>query len=41
LNVKIPANSKTIRLIATDANDGIECDHADWAEAGFLLESGK
>jgi hypothetical protein len=41
LNVEIPAGSQTIRLIVTDANDGVECDHADWAEAGFLLGSGK
>ena len=41
LNVEIPAGSKTIRLLVTDANDGTECDHADWAEAGFLLGSGK
>jgi alpha-galactosidase len=37
LNVAIPPGGKTIRLVVTDAGDGITCDHGDWANAGFLL----
>ena len=36
IDVKIPAGSQRIRLVVTDAGDGINCDHADWAVAGFL-----
>jgi hypothetical protein len=36
LDVEIPAGSKRIRLVAGDAGDGINADHADWANAGFL-----
>jgi hypothetical protein len=25
-------------LITEDAGDGIRCDHADWAEAGFVTK---
>ena len=33
----VPLNSrfKSLRLIVTDAGDGMACDHADWVEAGF------
>jgi len=31
----IPPGAKLLRLVVTDAGDGINCDHADWAEAGF------
>lgn len=27
---------REIRLVVTDAGDGIACDHADWVNAGFL-----
>ncbi len=27
---------KAIRLVAGDADDGIDADHADWGNAGFL-----
>jgi hypothetical protein len=35
-DVPIPAKSKSLRLVVTDAGDGIAADHADWAEAGFV-----
>jgi hypothetical protein len=35
-DVPIPANARTIRLVATDAGDGSREDLADWAMAGFL-----
>ncbi|NQT52600.1 NPCBM/NEW2 domain-containing protein [bacterium] len=37
INVAIPKGSKQIRLVTGDAGDGIGCDHADWAETGFIL----
>ena len=37
LDVNIPAGSKAIRLVAGDAGDGIDADHADWGNAGFLF----
>ncbi len=37
LDVELPADGKLVRLIATDAGDGINCDHADWADAGFVM----
>jgi len=35
-NVAIPPGNKRIRLVVTDAGDGIACDHADWVDAGFV-----
>ncbi len=35
-NIAIPAGAQSLRLLVTDAGDGINCDHADWAMAGFL-----
>lgn len=35
LNVPIPPGRKQLRLVVTDAGDGMNCDHADWANAGF------
>ena len=32
VNVAV-ADSQELRLVVTDAGDGISCDHADWAEA--------
>jgi len=29
--------TRTITLIVTDAGDGIDCDHANWAEPAFVL----
>lgn len=37
IRVPIPEGSRKIQLIATDAGDGIDCDHADWANAGFII----
>jgi hypothetical protein len=38
LNVEIPKGAKVLRLLVGDAGDGNACDHADWANAGFLTE---
>jgi hypothetical protein len=38
VNVKLPDGAKTLRLVVGDAGDGIGSDHADWAEAGFVVE---
>jgi hypothetical protein len=35
-DVPIPAKAKSLRLVVTDAGDGIAADHADWVEAGFV-----
>jgi len=32
--------AKTIRLVVEDAGDGIDSDHADWADAKFTILSG-
>jgi hypothetical protein len=37
INVPIPPGSKQIRLVVGDAGDGINCDHGDWGDAGFLV----
>ena len=36
-DVPIPANSRRISLVATDAGDGNREDLANWVEAGFIL----
>ena len=36
LNVDIPPGRKQLRLVVTDAGDGMNCDHGDWANAGFM-----
>ncbi|MBN2581354.1 MAG: chitobiase/beta-hexosaminidase C-terminal domain-containing protein [Pirellulales bacterium] len=36
-DLAIPPGSRRIRLLALCAGDGITCDHADWADAGFLV----
>lgn len=33
---ELSARFKELRLVVTDADDGIAADHADWANAGFL-----
>ena len=38
IDVPIPATIKTIRLHVDDAGDGINCDHADWANSGFVTQ---
>lgn len=35
-DVPIPTGATAIELEVDDAGDGIRCDHADWAEAGFI-----
>lgn len=37
INVPIPPQSKQIKLVVTDAGDGVAYDHADWANAGFII----
>ncbi len=38
VDVPLPAGSRKIRLIAGCTGDGITCDHADWASAGFIVK---
>ena len=35
VNAAIPAAATRIQLVVDDNGDGINCDHADWADAGF------
>ena len=35
-DVPIPTGATAIELVADDSGDGIRCDHADWANAGFI-----
>jgi hypothetical protein len=36
--VDVPLHhTKTIALVVTDGGNGIDCDHADWAQAAFML----
>ena len=35
-NVELNARFKELRLVVTDAGDGIASDHADWVDAGFI-----
>jgi len=41
LNVEIPAGAKQVRLVVDDGGDGVGCDHADWANAGFVTAQGE
>jgi hypothetical protein len=36
LDLKLDSRFKQIGLVVADAEDGNECDHADWVNAGFL-----
>jgi uncharacterized sulfatase len=36
LDVALPADTKQVRLVVTDAGDGTGSDHGDWIDAGFL-----
>jgi len=38
VDVALPKGTKRLRLVVGDAGDGIACDHADWANAGFITE---
>jgi hypothetical protein len=35
IDVKLPAGTHSIRLVATDGGDGPDCDHGDWVATGF------
>lgn len=35
-NVELTERHKELRLVVTDAGDGIASDHADWVDAGFV-----
>ena len=37
-NVELTERHKELRLVVTDAADGIAADHADWVNAGFLTK---
>jgi len=37
IDVEIPAGAKQIKLEALQGADGMSFDHADWANAGFIL----
>ena len=37
-NVELIERHKELRLVVTDADDGIAADHADWVDAGFLTK---
>lgn len=36
INVEVPKGAKEFRLVVGDGGNGIACDHADWASAGFI-----
>jgi hypothetical protein len=38
VDVAIPEGIKRLRLHVGDAGNGIECDHADWCNAGFVTK---
>ncbi|MFP4056775.1 MAG: NPCBM/NEW2 domain-containing protein [Candidatus Brocadiia bacterium] len=38
IDVPIPDGAKQIHLLVGDGGDGIGCDHADWANAGFITK---
>ncbi len=38
IDLAIPKGTKKLRLIVGDGGNGNACDHADWANAGFLVE---
>lgn len=37
-DLNLDARFKRIELIASDARDGADCDHADWVNPGFLRQ---
>jgi hypothetical protein len=37
-DVELSARFRELRLVVTDAGDGIAADHADWVDAGFCLK---
>jgi hypothetical protein len=38
-DVLLPAECRRLRLVVEDAGDGINNDHADWVDAGFITET--
>ena len=36
-DLPLSARFKELRLVVTDAGDGITADHADWGDAGFIM----
>ena len=38
VDVALPQGAKLLKLVVGDAGDGIGCDHADWANAGFITD---
>jgi len=38
-NLVLNTRHKELRLVVTDADDGIAADHADWVNAGFVAGS--
>ncbi len=36
-DIDLSKRLRRIHLVATDADDGIACDHVDWVNAGFLV----
>jgi len=40
-NVELGTRFKELRMVVTDADDGIAADHADWVDAGFIVPGGK
>ena len=36
-NIELTTRYKELRLVVTDAGDGIAADHADWVNAGFVV----
>jgi hypothetical protein len=41
INVEIPVGAKQLRLVVGDGGNGVGCDHADWANCGFLTLGAK
>jgi hypothetical protein len=37
-DVALPGDCARVRLVVDDAGDGVACDHADWADAGFVTD---
>ncbi|MFC0877247.1 NPCBM/NEW2 domain-containing protein [Saccharicrinis sp. FJH2] len=40
IDISIPAGSKELYLIVTDAGDGYDCDHADWISPYIYFDNG-
>lgn len=40
-DLELNTRFKELHLVVTDAGDGIAADHANWVDAGFIIEPGK